>query len=165
MKALAASSIGQYEKSVQALSDYYRAVELGLNICLREMGVATWNAKHWSLRSKKADPAGVMGAVVFGSDQGLVGQFNESIVDFALQTLSQVSQVPPKVWAVGERVEARLSEAGLNVVRQFSVPNSVRAIAPLVGQLLLESETHHGQGEISALYLIYHRSSADSADL
>ena len=30
MKALAASSIGQYEKSVLALADYYRAVELGL---------------------------------------------------------------------------------------------------------------------------------------
>ena len=30
MKALAASSIGQYEKSVAALADYYRAVELGL---------------------------------------------------------------------------------------------------------------------------------------
>ncbi len=30
MKALAASSIGQYEKSVLALADYYRTVELGL---------------------------------------------------------------------------------------------------------------------------------------
>ena len=30
MKALAASSIGQYEKSVRALSDYYRTGELGL---------------------------------------------------------------------------------------------------------------------------------------
>ena len=30
MKALAASSIGQYEASVRALADYYRIVELGL---------------------------------------------------------------------------------------------------------------------------------------
>ena len=29
MKALAAASIGQYEKSVRALADYYRTVELG----------------------------------------------------------------------------------------------------------------------------------------
>ena len=36
MKALAASSIGQYEKSVRALADYYRTVELGLSLCLRE---------------------------------------------------------------------------------------------------------------------------------
>ena len=35
MKALAASSIGQYEKSVLALADYDRTVELGLAVCLR----------------------------------------------------------------------------------------------------------------------------------
>ena len=35
MKALAASSVGQYEKSVRALGDYYRTVELGLGVCLR----------------------------------------------------------------------------------------------------------------------------------
>ena len=36
MKAAAASSIGQYEKSVSALADYYRTVELGLGECFRE---------------------------------------------------------------------------------------------------------------------------------
>ena len=35
MKALAASSIGQYERSVRALADYYRSVELGLVACFR----------------------------------------------------------------------------------------------------------------------------------
>ncbi len=38
MKALAAASIGQYEKSVLALADYYRTVELGLVVCLRKQG-------------------------------------------------------------------------------------------------------------------------------
>ncbi len=36
MKALAASSIGQYESSERALADYYRTVELGLGICFRK---------------------------------------------------------------------------------------------------------------------------------
>ena len=40
MKALAAASIGQYEKSVLALADYYRTVELGLLVCLRKQGMA-----------------------------------------------------------------------------------------------------------------------------
>ena len=40
MKALAAASIGQYEKSVLALADYYRTVELGLVVCLRKRGGA-----------------------------------------------------------------------------------------------------------------------------
>ena len=40
MKALAASSIGQYEQSVRALADYYRTVELGLGVCFRVTGSA-----------------------------------------------------------------------------------------------------------------------------
>ena len=40
MKALAASNIGQYEKSVRALADYYRSVELGLSICFRKRAPA-----------------------------------------------------------------------------------------------------------------------------
>ena len=40
MKAVAASSIGQYEKSVAALSDYYRTVEIGLGACLRQEGTS-----------------------------------------------------------------------------------------------------------------------------
>jgi F-type H+-transporting ATPase subunit gamma len=39
MKALAASSIGQYEQSVRALADYYRNVELGLGVCFRGIAV------------------------------------------------------------------------------------------------------------------------------
>ena len=41
MKAVAGSSIGQYENSVRALADYYRTVELGLGACFRESGPAS----------------------------------------------------------------------------------------------------------------------------
>ena len=40
MKAVAASSIGQYEKSVLAVADYYRSLELGLGACFRASGPA-----------------------------------------------------------------------------------------------------------------------------
>jgi F-type H+-transporting ATPase subunit gamma len=76
MKALAASSIGQYEQSVRALGDYYRAVELGLGVCFRATGSA-------ALMTGETRPtnAGPIGAVVFGSDQGLVGQFNDVVAE------------------------------------------------------------------------------------
>ena len=41
MKALAASSIGQYEKAVQSLDDYYRTVELALVACLHQAGAGS----------------------------------------------------------------------------------------------------------------------------
>ena len=95
-------------------------------------------------------------AVVFGSDQGLVGQFNEVIADYALKTLATLPG-QHRVWAVGERVQARLADAGLSLLGFFPVPNSVKAITPLVGQILLESDTHRSRGEIDELHLFYNR--------
>ena len=135
MKALAASSVGQYERSVRALADYYRTVELGLSICFRKSAPAALRTEA----EGRTDEACV-GAVVFGSDQGLVGQFNDVVADFAVKTLAALPG-KPRVWAVGERVHGRLSDAGLPLVGVFAVPNSLKAITPLVGQILVESET------------------------
>src|SRR5580693_222415 len=77
MKALAASSIGQYEKSVLALADYDRTVELGLSVCFRNREAAALEAGRPDAGAK------VVSAIVFGSDQGLVGQFNDVLADFA----------------------------------------------------------------------------------
>ena len=48
-------------------------------------------------------------------------------------------------------------DAGLPLVGLFTVPNSVKAITPLVGQILVESETRRSQGEIDELHLFYNR--------
>ena len=151
MKAVAASSIGQYEKSVSALADYYRTVELGLGACFRESGPAPLIAE----RKGKA-VAGVIGAVVFGSDQGLVGQFNDVVADYAVKTLAALP-TKAEVWAVGERVHERLADAGLPLMGLFTVPNSVKTITPLVGQILVESEARQRHGEVTELHLFYNR--------
>jgi F-type H+-transporting ATPase subunit gamma len=106
--------------------------------------------------------AGIVGAVVFGSDQGLVGQFNERIVDHALLTLATLPGKVQRVWAVGERVHSRLSDAGLPLVGSFTVPNSVQAIAPLVGQILVETEADRGAEAITVLHLFYNRPTTDA---
>ena len=150
MKALAASNIGQYEQSVRALGHYYRSVELGLSICFRNNVAAT-------ITESKAYPdQGSVGAIVFGSDQGLVGRFNNEVADFALKALAEL---PGKhwVWAVGERLHGRLSDAGLALAGLHAVPNSVQAITPLIGRILIESEVHQSQGEIGELHLFYNR--------
>jgi F-type H+-transporting ATPase subunit gamma len=151
MKALAAASIGQYEKSVVALADYYRVVELALGACFRASEPAAATVE----RKGQAD-TGAIGAVVFGSDQGLVGQFNEVIADYAIQTLAALPG-KPKVWAVGERVHARLTDGGVPPIGLFPVPNSVKAVTPLVGQIQIESEEHRGKGEYARLYVFHNR--------
>jgi F-type H+-transporting ATPase subunit gamma len=151
MKALAASSIGQYEKSVLALADYYRTVELGLGACFRE----SQPAARMIERKGQTDSSSI-GAIVFGSDQGLVGQFNDVVADYAIGTLAALPG-KPEVWAVGERVHARLADAGLTLMGLFSVPNSVEAITPLVGQIQIESEAQRAKGEYARLYVFHNR--------
>jgi F-type H+-transporting ATPase subunit gamma len=151
MKALAASSIGQYEKSVRALGDYYRTVELGLGACFREDKSAALTGKAKGRADSEA-----IGAIVFGSDQGLVGQFNDVVADFAVKTLAALPG-KPQVWAVGERVRARLKDAGLPPIGLFAVPTSVQAITPLVGQIQIESEAHRAKHEYARVYVFHNR--------
>ncbi|MDP3031534.1 MAG: F0F1 ATP synthase subunit gamma [Rhodocyclaceae bacterium] len=150
MKALAASNIGQYEQSVRALGHYYRSVELGLSISFRK------NAAAPITESTAHPDEGPVGAVVFGSDQGLVGRFNDVVAEFALKALA-VLPGKHRVWAVGERVHGRLADAGLALAGLHAVPNSVQAITPLVGRIIIESEAHQSQGEIGELHLFYNR--------
>ena len=151
MKAMAASSIGQFEKSVRALGDYYRTVELGLGACFRE------TAPEAVIEEQKEQPeACAVGAIVFGSDQGLVGQFNDVVADYAIKTLSSLPG-KPRIWAIGERVHARLKDSGLPMMGLFPVPNSVKAITPLVGQIQIESEAHRAKNEYTHLYVFHNR--------
>jgi len=66
MKALAAVSIRQYQKAVESLEDYNRAVEMGLQIVLKERMGAMTRGRDTSVKR--------LGAIIFGSDQGLCGQ-------------------------------------------------------------------------------------------
>jgi len=148
MKALAASSIGQYENSVHSLNDYYRVVELGLSLCLRAV------ERNGQVAQRKRKPA-VIGAVIFGSDQGLVGQFNDLVVELALATLRKLPG-ELRVWTVGERVNARLEEAGIVSTRLFAVPGSVQAITPLIGEIQLHSEPVFGAADAD-VYVFYNQ--------
>jgi F-type H+-transporting ATPase subunit gamma len=153
MKTVAASSIAQYENSVRALADYYRVLELGLGVCFRE-----GEPKPLIADPNGRSDTGAIGAVVFGSDQGLVGRFNEVVADYAIEALAAL---PGKlrVWAVGERVHARLADAGLPLAGLFAVPSSIKAVAPLVGQLLVEREVSPGMGDAGELHLFYNHPS------
>lgn len=165
MKAMAASSIGQYEQSVRALSDYYRTVELGLGVCLRKSKERVDSSLISNAKSplKTERTKGEVGAVVFGSDQGLVGQFNEKVTDFAIASLATLS-VQPHLWAVGERVHERLVDAGFTVLGLFPVPNSVKSITPLVGKILVAHEALLGSNidDPSELHLFYNQSATDT---
>lgn len=150
MKAMAASNIGQYENAVYALGDYYRTVQLGLAACFRQDKTPAAD----SGATQKA--AAAIGVIVFGSDQGLVGQFNEIMVEYAVDTLDKLPG-NKMVWAVGARIHSRLAETRLQPVAGFTLPNAINAITPLVGQILIEMEAQREQGLIEQVCLFHNR--------
>jgi len=151
MKALAASSIGQYERAVQSLDDYYRTVELGLSVCLRQT-----QAVPIAVGKRKPQEEAI-GAVIFGSDQGLVGRFNEVLVEFAMRKLRSLPGKIKKIWAVGERAQELMSDTGLTQSGVLSVPNSVNAIAPLIGRILIDIQAAREHGDVVTVYLFHNR--------
>jgi F-type H+-transporting ATPase subunit gamma len=157
MKALAASSIGQYEKAVQSLEDYYRTVELGLSACLRQTG------PNPLFLGRQPNETGPVGAVVFGSDQGLVGRFNEVIVDMALSTLKKLPGKTKQIWALGDRVRSLMAEANIAPVGLLSVPTSVHGITPLIGQVLIEIQAAREKGNVVEVYLFHNHPKSGAA--
>jgi F-type H+-transporting ATPase subunit gamma len=155
MKALAASSIGQYEKALRSLDDYYRTVGLGLAACIREAATAP------PIPRMIPKPA-LIGAIIFGSDQGLVGGFNEVLLEYARHTLDALPGKAKKVWAAGERMQALATDIAPNDVGILSIPTSVGGIARFVGQVLVDVEASIEKGEVEEIYLFYNHPNSDS---
>jgi F-type H+-transporting ATPase subunit gamma len=156
MKAMSASGIVQYERAASALDDYYNTVVLGLAACFNGVTAElTLPAENRSAGQK------VNGAIIFGSDQGMVGQFNEATADYAIKVMSEAGTTF-KIWAVGERIEEYLADAGMTSSVLFQVPNSVKAITRLVGDILLSAEGSRTRGEIDELYIFYNHHSRES---
>ncbi len=152
MKALAAASIGDYERAVTALVDYDHMVSLGLGECFRQAR-ARPEAEPGRAPARASE---LVGAIVFGSDQGLVGPFNDVIAQHAVATLAGLPG-RAQVWAVGERVQSRLQDAGLDVQGVYAVPGSVEAIAPLVAQIQIDSEAHRAKRGMTQLHVFHNR--------
>jgi F-type H+-transporting ATPase subunit gamma len=149
MKALAASSLGQYERAIESLDDYCRAVELGLSVCLRRVRTAP------ALASPIPASVQLVGAVIFGSDQGLVGRFNEVLMEFAVGKLARLPGKNKRIWAVGERMRALVADAGLLAPAVLSVPGSVDAITALVGRILIDIQAARERGQVGEVHIFY----------
>ncbi len=153
MKALAATSVRQYEKAAESLDDYYHTVELGLSVAL-----ADWSEPPPSGRRGKTRPALLL---VFGSDHGLAGRFNEQIVSYALEEYWQESGTEPPAErltaAIGEQVITRAASAGIKPVAALHMPSSISAITPFIQELLEKIEAWRSEEGVEKVYLFYNR--------
>jgi len=151
MKALAAVSIRQYQKAVESLEDYNRTVEMGLQIVLKERMGAMMESKKASVKR--------MGAIIFGSDQGLCGQLNEQISVFALDHIKEtgVKKENRKALAVGARVADYVEDAGQSIDELLATPSSTGGITPLVQEIIMIIEEWHFRQNVDHFMLFYNK--------
>ena len=156
MKVLAAVSIRQYERAMESLVEYNRTVEMGLQVVLKQ--------RPEGIRIAEPVLKERLGAIIFGSDQGMVGQFNEVIARHAVSEINklQVKRENRIVLAVGMRVISSLEEAGQPVEEYFSMPGSTAAITPAVEDLALKMEKWRLQQKIDQIVIFYNRESGAS---
>lgn len=149
MKALAAVSIRQYQKAVESLEDYNRTVEMGLQIVLKERMNAVAQSKEMAIKR--------MGAIIFGSDQGLCGQLNEQISVFALDYIKEsgVKKENCKILTIGARVADYVEDAGQSIDELLTTPGSTAGITPLVQEIIMIIEEWHFRQNVDHFMLFY----------
>jgi F-type H+-transporting ATPase subunit gamma len=142
MKTLAAVSIRQYEQAVAAVVDYERTVRLGLTALLGE--AAPVHPQPVPALPGQREP--IVGMVVFGSDHGLCGRFNEDLAEHSRTTLAEFPAHGHRILAVGVRLAAVLASVGLIPEQTFYTPAAATGIVQTLRQLLptLEQWRHTG---------------------
>lgn len=148
-------SIRQYQKAVESLTVYDRTVEQGFEVLLKYR----YDMDEWGIASSVGGNRPRLWAIVFGSDQGLCGQFNERIASYAGEWLDE-SEVPPEdrlIATVGERIIPPLQAQNRDLDEHFDVPNSARAIGDRVRDLLVMVERWRSQDNIGPVMLFYNQ--------
>lgn len=151
MKTLAAINIRHYEKAVESLADYYEAIEMGFQVLLHNTPQAILPAEPV--------PHSYTGVVIFGSDQGMCGQFNEQIATMALEELARL-RVPGSrrvILTLGVRLTAHLEAVGHSLDDTWSIPGSVAGITPLIQDIVMKIDAWRVQQGINRVILFHNR--------
>ncbi len=151
MKALAAVSIRQYQRAVESLTDYNRTVEMGLQIVLKERMDTATQGKSPTMKR--------VGAIVFGSDQGLCGQLNEQISVFTLEHFKTngIKKDNRVILSVGARVADYLEDAGQTLYDVLPTPGSTAGITPLVQEIIMIIDEWHFRNHVDHFLLFYNK--------
>jgi len=151
MKALAGVNIRQFERSARTVAEYDRTIEMGLQIALQRLGPILTPPKRAAGRG--------LGAIVFGSDQGMCGLLNDQVVSHASRALQKLAirREDQATLAVGVRAEAQLKNLGHKVEASVRVPSSSSAIGAAVEEVLRTIEEWHSKDGIEFVVLFYAR--------
>ena len=124
--------------------------EMGLQIALRRLPAQIAAPQNTS---------GKLGAIVFGSDQGMCGQLNDQVVQHAARALERLraNHKEQALAAVGIRAAGQLEGLGRILDSTVQVPGSVSGITAAVEAVLRQIEDWHFRQGIEFVALFYAR--------
>ena len=136
MKTLSAVNAAPYEGAAASIERFHDTVLRGLQIALRSIDP--------QVRPGQTGTA-LRIALIFGSDHGLCGGYNESVAAAALDNTSLEGAA---LFAVGARMTDTLEGLGATVTQRFTPPASADGVGRLAGEVLiaLEGARAHAPG-------------------
>ena len=151
MKAHASSNINQFQNAARASMEYRNVLDMSLFVVLSE------EEEILPLDEVKN---GSKLHIVFGSDHGLAGRFNERITTFALDKIPNDEN--EKVIVIGQQTYQRLKD-DLDIYRTFMQPQSTDNISSMVNGLLLQIDEIRDEMPIEKIILYYNKPDVNSA--
>ena len=147
MKALAAVNIRQYETALTSLRDYFATVETGLQAVL---------PMRPRVSKKNMRREQTLGYIIFGSDQGMCGSFNEQVIETARGAIKDAQRDGNivTVMTVGERMAYAFED---ELYQAFSLPVQVRGITTSVQEILAAMDRWQQEQNPAKIHLIYNQ--------
>lgn len=146
MKAHASSNITQFQNAARASMEYRKVLDKALYVILSQ--------EEETLSIPQEDPKGATIHMVFGSDHGLAGRFNERIASYALENISKDKDTI--VLIIGQQILQRLN-GEYEIEESFIVPQTESSITSMVQKLLFKIDALRHQVPVEKVMLYYNK--------
>lgn len=146
MKAHASANINQFQNAAKASMEYRSVLDMSLFVVLSD--------EEDEIVELEEVKKGNTLHIVFGSDHGLAGRFNERITSFALENISQ--DTGDKIIVIGQQIFQRLQH-DFSIYKTFMQPQSTDNISSMVNKLLVEIDEIKCETPIQKVILYYNR--------
>lgn len=155
MKSLSSVSIRQYEQATVALARYNQTIERGLQVLLRDRPVPEEKRPQAEIRTA---------AIVFGSDHGLCGRFNEQICRFACREMQQRVRLSKDrlFLAVGEQAATRLGAMDETIDDCIHLPGAVSGLTATAHAILQKVDSWQSSKDIASVLVFRNARSLDA---
>lgn len=156
MKALSSVSILQYEQADRALEKYRKNLSDAFHALVLSQGLP-------DVFKEKSAPRYLF--ILIGSDSGLVGKFNQDVLQKAEIWLKEHKQKSGDVWfiTIGKRITALAEQKQLKIFAKYASANSVKAVNSIAETLIIKIDEAIGKKRINNVFILYHKRGKSSA--